>query len=70
MEIIERLELAGFPGASVVGMPMRGKITVRVRTDRGWVYEKFDPDPPQEAIDLFAAKVNKPAASRRVAVEG
>lgn len=69
MEILEHLESLGFPDAAVVGLKPH-QITVRVRTDKGWVYGKFDPESLPAAVDAFAAKINAPAASHRVVQVG
>lgn len=55
MDILEQLESLGFPDASVVGL-MHHEITVRVHTDKGWIYEKFDPENLPDAVDAWAAK--------------
>lgn len=57
MSLLERLEVAGFPDAAIVGLPMCDKLTVRVRTDKGWLYEKFDHD---EDVSAWASRVASP----------
>ncbi len=40
MTALEKLEALGFTGSAVVN-ERRGIVTVRIRTTRGWTYEKF-----------------------------
>lgn len=40
MTALEKLEALGFTGSVVVN-ERKGIVTVRVRTTRGWTYEKF-----------------------------
>lgn len=54
MNPLEKLESLGFSNAAVVGL-QPDRITVRVRTTKGWVYEKFDAD-DEPALVAWAAK--------------
>jgi hypothetical protein len=40
MTIIEKLASLGFTNTELIG-EARGKSTVKIRTTKGWVYEKF-----------------------------
>lgn len=40
MTALEKLEALGFAGSVVVN-ERKGVVTVRIRTSRGWTYEKF-----------------------------
>lgn len=50
MTIVEKLTSLGFSNAETIG-EAKGKTAVRVRTSRGWVYERFAND---DAVDRWA----------------
>ncbi|XAI96514.1 hypothetical protein [Microcystis phage Mae-JY35] len=52
--MIERLASLGFTNAEVLNSD-GPKSTVRIRTSKGWVYERFTKD-NLDAIDLWASR--------------
>lgn len=55
MNPLERLEALGFTDAALVGV-QRTKTVFRVRTAKGWQYEKFDTEALPDALDAWASK--------------
>lgn len=53
-EIAKRLMELGFHNIEFVN-EKRGLVTVKIRTSKGWTYEKFDSAVP-DAVDLWSAK--------------
>lgn len=55
MTPLEKLSELGFANAAIVG-EKKGIVTVRIRTTRGWTYEKFSAANAEAEVAAWAVK--------------
>lgn len=53
MTPLEKLSELGFANAAIVG-EKKGIVTVRIRTTRGWTYERFNAATSAVAVEAWA----------------